>query len=445
VVLDSLHLDRMALTPAPGGEATAECPFCGAKSGHFYVNLTKGVYYCHKCGVSGRLSGPPRIPEMPVAPTVETASPDRLDRVYRALLSVLALSEEHTRHLLEVRGMSPEQVKANGYRTLPHGRRMEIARKVADMCDPSGVPGFYRLYGEWNLAGYPGLLIAVRDWSGRIVGCQIRTFESTESDLPKYLWLSSAGKEGGSRASTRTHVVYGSKDMRTIWLTEGPLKADVSAPRIGKIVVAIPGVNTLRPSLAEEMKRRGCRKVVLAFDSDAYSNPNVARALHKAVDVLSGAGLEVQVATWPQDHKGLDDLLLAGGKPSLGRVRRADKTVNQIFLSGYVKRVTVGDVSSRGEDKLRKMTIVIDDPQGHPIPALAFSKVAGSLESQNPEPGDWIEAEGRIRSWPGRYAEVSANVVITSARVLKKMKPAWWEVEPESQDAAGSTERQSRA
>ena len=441
MALDSLHLDRMALAQAPGGEATAECPFCRAKRGHFYVNPTKGVYYCHKCGVSGRLSGPSRISETPVDPTVETASPDRLDRVYRALLSVLMLSEEHTRHLLEVRGMSPEQVKANGYRTLPHGRRLEIARKVADRCNPSGVPGFYHLYGGWSLAGYPGLLIPVRDWSGRIVGCQIRTFESRESDLPKYLWLSSVGKEGGSRASTYTHIVYGSKDTRSIWVTEGPLKADVSAPRLGKIVVAIPGVNTLRPSLAQEMKRRGCRKVVLAFDSDACSNPNVARAQHKAVDVLSGAGLEVQVATWPQDHKGLDDLLLAGGKPSLGRFRRADKTVNQIFLSGYVKRVTVGDVaSSRGKDnKLRKMTIIVDDPQGHPIPVLAFSNVAASLERQNPEPGDWIEAEGRIRSWPGRFAEASANVVLTSARVLKKMQPAWWEMELEPQEiAAGS-------
>jgi len=437
VALEVLHLESMALTPAPGGEATAECPFCHAKKGHWYVNLSKGVYYCHKCGASGRISDPmPRLPSTPHIPaTVPSAPPERLDKVYRALLRVLTLSEEHEKHLIEVRGMTPEQIKRNGYRTLPSGRRIEIARRVASMYNPSGVPGFYKIYDEWNLAGYPGLLIPVRDWDGRIVGCQIRTFpEGQESDLPKYMWLSSSGREGGASAQIRAHVVYGSEYTRTMWLTEGPLKADISAPRLKKVVVAVPGVNALRPSLIEEMKARGCQRVVLAFDSDARTNPRVKDAMQRALNMLDEAGLEVLLATWSQEYKGLDDLLLAGKKPRLSRFRRAEKTVNQVFISGYVKRVNVSDIVTRGGEKLRKMTVVVDDPEGYPIPVQAFAKVATSLESQNPEPGDWIEAQGRIKSWPGKYAEASAHVVLTSARVLKKMRPAWWETDESETD-----------
>jgi DNA primase len=36
-------------------EIIIECPFCGKEEGHFYVNLLKNLYYCHKCHSSGSL------------------------------------------------------------------------------------------------------------------------------------------------------------------------------------------------------------------------------------------------------------------------------------------------------------------------------------------------------------------------------------------------------
>lgn len=425
MALDRLNIEAMALSPAPGGEATAECPFCGARKGHFYVNPVKGVYYCHKCGASGRVSdGLPRIPQARPVETALTAGPDRLDAVYRVLLRVLSLSEKHLKHLLTVRGFSEERVRQNGYRTLPHGERLRIAERVAARLDPAGVPGFYRSGDTWVLGGCPGLLIPVKDFEGRVVGCQIRTFEP---DLPKYVWLSSV-KHGGAGATTRFHVVYGSKDPRNMWLTEGPLKADISGPRLGRIVVAVPGVTALRPALVSEMVGRGCRNVILAFDSDVFTNQKVAAAVNKALAMLDGAGLTLQVATWPCEHKGLDDLLLAGKHPKLAIPRR-HSTVNRVFVSGYVKKVSVGDANAKDDAKLRKMTMLVDDPEGQPIPVLAFSNVAVALEKQNPEPGDWLEAEGHVRSWAGKYGELSTNVVLSAARVLKKVQPAWWDLE----------------
>lgn len=32
-----------------------ECPFCSNTKFKFYVNLKKGLYYCHRCGVGGRI------------------------------------------------------------------------------------------------------------------------------------------------------------------------------------------------------------------------------------------------------------------------------------------------------------------------------------------------------------------------------------------------------
>lgn len=434
MALGRLQIESLALVPAPGGEATAECPFCGAKKGHFYVNPTKGVYYCHKCGASGRLDdGLPRTLRRfkETAPPVKTAPADRLDAVYRVLLDALALSADHLKHLLTVRGMTEEQVKANGYRTVPHGRRLQIADRVSARVSPLGVPGFYRLAETWSLAGLPGLLIPVRDFQGRIVGCQIRTFEP---GLPKYVWLSSNGKDSGAKAATRFHVAYGSQDLRTVWLTEGPLKADVAAPRLGKLVVAVPGVNTLKPALAKELRDRGCRSVVLAFDSDALTKPEVAAALERAGKTLRDKGLRVQVATWAPKYKGIDDLLLAGGRPTLTTVRRT--SMNRVFISGYVKKCVVEDAQDTG--KPRKITVLIDDPESAPIPVSAYSGAAEALERQNPEPGDWIEGEGRVRPSAGRYGDIMISVALSSARVLKKVRLAWWESEPEQASSAAA-------
>ena len=38
---------------SPAGETRADCPFCGDKSGHLYLNSEKNTFHCFRCGTSG--------------------------------------------------------------------------------------------------------------------------------------------------------------------------------------------------------------------------------------------------------------------------------------------------------------------------------------------------------------------------------------------------------
>jgi hypothetical protein len=74
--------------------------------------------------------------------------------------------------------------------------------------------------------------------------------------------------------------------------------------RDGRIVArkALPVLEGLRP-----------QQVVLAFDADWRTNPQVAHALGQAAFALGTAGYEVQVENWdPALGKGIDDLLATG-------------------------------------------------------------------------------------------------------------------------------------
>ena len=429
MALERLQVESLgSLMPAPGGEYTGQCPLCGAKPGHFYVNPEKGVYYCHKCGGSGRLAdGLPRFPRPVLAsPPEPTAPVARRDAAYNALLKALTLSAEHFRHLVDVRKMGREQIARNGYRTLPPGQRVRLAEKASSEVDLLGVPGFYRIDGSWSLAGPPGLLVPVRDFEGRIVGCQVRTFDPA---LPKYVWLSSNGKESGAKAETHFHVAYGSKDARVVWLTEGPLKADVAAPLLGRVVVAVPGVNTLRRSLALELRARGCNTAVLAFDSDARTKPQVMSALRRALLVLRGAGLAVQVAAWPPAFKGIDDLLLASRRPRLHTP--GGRSLNRVLISGSVVNFRVDEIQQKkpeGVRKSRKLTVILEDkgaPKG--LPVLLFGDLVDKALSEGLDKGDWLEGEGHLKLWTDTMGNTHPHVVLTTVRVLRAIQEAWWE------------------
>jgi hypothetical protein len=98
---------------------------------------------------------------------------------------------------------------------------------------------------------------------------------------------------------------------RRVWLTEGPLKADIAASRLGDVVLAVPGVNCWKSTgVVEALRQAGVRDVVLAFDSDARTNPNVGKALDEVLSVLVKS-FYVRVAVWDEEYKGIDDALLA--------------------------------------------------------------------------------------------------------------------------------------
>ena len=144
-------------------EVQARCPFCDDKSHHLYLNTEEGLCYCHRCGTGGnsitlyaKITGvdnktayrqlvdkvatvratPPPAQKAKLAPLAL-----RHD-VYYDLLDLLTLSDFHQKQLLK-RGLSPERIKENRYRSMPasYSARKRIAAKLSASYPLKGVPG----------------------------------------------------------------------------------------------------------------------------------------------------------------------------------------------------------------------------------------------------------------------------------------------------------------
>jgi hypothetical protein len=237
--------------------------------------------------------------------------------VYSTLIGLLGLSLFHRRHLYgKKRRMTPLEVAAAQYRTLPPQEeiRQYIAGRVAETVDPGGIPGFFRCDSGWSLTGPPGLMIPVRDWEGRVRGFQIRTDRGKQ----KYVWFSSSNPEkypGGAKVRVTCHVAGPRKER--VWITEGPLKADIAAKFLNETVIAVPGVALWRASnLIGDLKAHNVKEAVIAYDADAATNPVVAKNARELGDALQAEGMKVFYAWW-EGEKGLDDLFLAGKEPDL--------------------------------------------------------------------------------------------------------------------------------
>jgi len=221
------------------------------------------------------------------------------------------------------------------YRTLPLKGRARICREIAqdDREAFLGVPGFYikkEAGGSWwTIAGSPGLLIPVRDGDGMINAFQIR-HDGLLTDR-KYSWLSSAGRPGGAGSGAPCHVArpLGTVTDRRLWITEGPLKADLAADHLDAVVIAVPGVGAWRRGLQMASEMRPERGVlVVAYDMDAEQNKHVR--LHRD-DLIRGAsrkGWSVHLAEWDGIiAKGIDDALTCGAKVNVRPVQVLTRTV----------------------------------------------------------------------------------------------------------------------
>ena len=243
------------------------------------------------------------------------------DRVYRAMIALLTLSPEHRQHLLE-RGLTHAAIDAAGYGSMPAKGRHKIAGTLihkfgVDLC--ALIPGFIHKESAdqpgsfyWTLAGQAGITIPARDVDGRISGMQIRSDDPHNTDH-KYTWLSSKSHEGAGAVAS-CHVPLWDGPTATVRLTEGILKANISTFLGGVLTIGIPGCAMYKLALPvlEHFKPE---KVLLSWDSDARTKESVGQSLERAFSEIRSVGFNVEVETWDDQHKGIDDLLKAGGKP----------------------------------------------------------------------------------------------------------------------------------
>jgi hypothetical protein len=251
-----------------------------------------------------------RPPVFLVAPkTVELASVESRDRVYCDFLSELRLERQHRRDLLR-RGLTREQIDARGYRSMPGlETSWAVTQRLLDVgLRLEGIPGFYLAQGRhrayWTHLRPAGYFIPVRDAEGRIQALQIR--RDQDDGGGKYLMFSS-GSRGGANSHTPAHVARPAvlKD-RQVWITEGPLKADIASDLLGAVVIGAIGVDGW-PQVITALQELGARSVVLAFDADEAGR----KVNGKVKEDLESRGYAVAEASW-KGAKGIDDALTGG-------------------------------------------------------------------------------------------------------------------------------------
>jgi len=268
-------------------------------------------------------------PVAPIRSAAPLADPDRLHDAYTALLHhpAFALRAAHRGNLLG-RGLDAAAIAANGYATMPadyHSRTKalrDVAERVGDL---SGIPGAYvnaNRYGRYPaLAGAAGILVPVRDYTGRIRRNQVRP-DRRPKNGGKYQWVSSANREGGTGSGAPLHWTLAGDREGALWVTEGPLKGDTAAHLSGHRFLCFAGAHVGQAArLVEELQAVGWpadRPLVLALDADRATNRNVSRTQEAIGRALSEAGYTVRVATWPLAvANGIDELLAAGGVPTV--------------------------------------------------------------------------------------------------------------------------------
>ena len=286
---------------------------------------------------------------MPKRAIVKVAEPAILNRVYRALLDCLSLSPEHQQHLISpMRQLTLDQIKRHGYKSLPSRERSQIAQKLLREFDLETlllVPGFYwskrgRSNGYLTLAGAAGILCPFMDTHGQIQGFQIK-----DLDRSGYTWLSSTkvapdrikGPGPGDLPRYLAHVARPDEvHEQRVWITEGPLKADIAADLLSAVVIGLPGVSTWEACrVVDLLAELEADDVVVAYDADKRENTQVKSAEKNLVGALLAAGLRVELAQWDLDAgKGIDDLLLNDGTPTLSPWCEAGETKRLITVPG---------------------------------------------------------------------------------------------------------------
>ena len=254
------------------------------------------------------------------------ATPQEIHQTYSLLLSMLPLTPTHKAHLLSPRrGLTEYQIARFGLKSTPPAFlcRGYAERLRRQGCTLQGVPGFYQDdAGRWTInfgSRTAGILLPAVGLDGLICGMQIRldTPLRRRDDPPgksgaKYIWLSSIGKPHGVTSGSPLHFV-GEPFAKTVYVTEGLLKADIAHCLTGRSFIAVAGVNSLNglESALRCMAQNGTKLVVEAYDMDKLENEYVASAAEKVQQIAHAAGLQSTSIVWNTACKGIDDWQLA--------------------------------------------------------------------------------------------------------------------------------------
>jgi hypothetical protein len=239
---------------------------------------------------------------VPLTARPERAAAETCDEAYKILLENLRLEDDHRRDLRR-RGLPDAEIDRRGYRSIRNTDRGRAAPAVHQRLGDAvlAVPGFVRgAHGVTLHGASTGLLVPVRDLSGRIQALKIR--RATD---PKYVYLSAGGEGAGS--GSPVHVPLGVPGRaRVVRVTEGELKADVCQVLDAETsTISVPGVTQWRAALPI-LRELQVRTVVLAFDApDVRTKMPVFEQAEAFWHSLIEDGFEVEMEDWDEHSQGI--------------------------------------------------------------------------------------------------------------------------------------------
>ena len=372
-ILDVVELLHLHIRRRQADSAYTDCPFCGDRRGKMNVNFVKNVWRCNYCGEHGGMLNlyarvnnttnseayreicdalqagdtswgyggaesadayagvPAREPHAGGQPDMgitqaERASPQEIHQTYSLMLGMLSLNSAHRAHLRsEKRGLADEQIDSLGFKSTPPYFlcRSLTERLIKQGCRVEGVPGFYLHEGGYWTAKFgsrtAGILIPAIGIDGLIHGMQILLDvpfkdrdDPPEKAGTKYIWLSSSAKNMGVTSGSPVHFI-GNPFARTIYVTEGILKADIAHVLLNRSFVAVAGANNVAQlgPLFALLAQNGTELIIEAHDMDKYSNEMIAKGSSKIYLLARQHGMECRRLTWNPNYKGIDDWQLA--------------------------------------------------------------------------------------------------------------------------------------
>lgn len=220
---------------------------------------------------------------------------------------------EQDENILRAAGIDGEVIRERGYRTLMRTNTDDGPRDTLKRL------GFSKKL--WNEPRrFPGVLIPQYGPTGALAAFQYRPMRPRTDDKGRpRKYEMPVGKSSVLDVHPRNMNRVADPSVR-LWITEGVKKGDALTSR-DQCAVSISGVFNWRNRHGtlgawEDIPLRG-REVIIAFDSDALINRNVARAMARLGAWLRSKGAKVRYLVCPEvggDAKsGVDDFLAAGG------------------------------------------------------------------------------------------------------------------------------------
>lgn len=299
-ISDVLGMDDIPIYKKRGSELYFRCPDCGRQDEKCSGNTGTNFWHCFHCGAGGnpitlhmhvkgiddpkaaardlheiagdttvsfRLNIEEQDNRYSDEPIVEgtKASDMQHAKVYSVMSRISRLSQAHKENLLK-RGLSEQDIKDGGFFDITNDGYAFCRRLVNEgklkTSDLDGIAGFYDGYagktvacvksrGFFCPAWYP--VKTDRGWVEIKVAGQISQPETAAKakaegrDIQKYIWFSSADRQGGVSSGARCSVLKGT-DRGCAIVTEGTLKAFVTWCLLGRriTVISVPGIRSLR-------------------------------------------------------------------------------------------------------------------------------------------------------------------------------------------------------